>query len=104
MTAWPALDELKQLLDITDDRWDGEDEYGETTRLSRLLEAAIAQVKADVGHWDELVDEPDAPLAQAALRLAELMGVRPTSEITVLRNDPTYRSLVRGHRRVFGIA
>lgn len=103
MTAWPLLDELKQLLDIPSDDWDGEDEYGETTRLSRLLEAAIAKVKADVGTWDELVDEPDAGLAQAALRMAELMALKPELAAGTT-SDPTYLRLMYGHRRRFGLA
>lgn len=103
MSAWPDLEELKQLLDITSDDWDGEDEYGDTTRLSRLLEAAIAKVKADVGTWDELLDEPDAALSQAALRMAELMALKP--EIAAgTTADPTYHRLIFGHRRRFAIS
>lgn len=97
---WPELDELKQLLDITSLDWDGDlDE----TRLTRLLAAAIAQVKTDVGDWDELVDVPDAALAQAALRKAELLAQRPDSAGNVA-NDPVYRNLILGHRRRFGTA
>lgn len=97
---WPQLDELKQLLDITSDEWDGEDEYGDDTRLSQILAAAIERVKADVGHWDEAYDEPDARLARAALRMAELLSTRPESADA----DTTYRRLLAGHRRVFGVA
>lgn len=113
MAAWPELDELKQVLDVTSTDWDGEEESGDegtTTRLSRLLAAAIATVKADVGEWDELVDEPDDNLGQAALRLAELIALKPEVAAS-LRNgrsvrfgDPTYATLMLGHHRRFGIA
>ncbi len=102
MAAWPELDELKQVLDVTSDDWDG-DGYEDLTRLSRLLAAAIARVKIDVGHWDEYEDEPDDALAQAALRMAELMALRPEAAEAALA-DPTYARLLKGHRRVFGIA
>lgn len=100
MAAWPELDELKQVIDVTGDEWDGD---ADGTRLTRLLAAAIDKVKHDVGDWDEDVDEPDDRLAQAALRMAELLALRPelaTSTVT----DPTYRRLLFGHRRVFGVA
>lgn len=103
MTAWPTLDELKQLLDIQSDDWDGEDEYGDTTRLSRLLEAAIEKVKADVGAWDEILDEPDAALSQAALRMAELMALKPEVAAGTTM-DPTYQRLLHGHRRRFALS
>ena len=104
MAAWPDLDELKQLLDITSEDWDGEaEDYGETTRLSRLLESAIAKVKADVGDWDDDVDVPDARLAQAALRMAELLALKPELAAGTV-TDPTYRRLLFGHRRRFGFA
>lgn len=105
MAAWPELDELKQLLDLAGtDAWDGEAlEYGEETRLSRLLDAAIAKVKADVGNWDEDEDEPDARLSQAALRMAELLALKPELAAGTVA-DPTYRRLLFGHRRRWGFA
>jgi hypothetical protein len=104
MAAWPELDEVKQVLDVTSDDWDGEESSGGgTTRLTRLLAAAIAKVKLDVGLWDEDVDEPDDALAQAALRIAELMALRPEAAIGTV-TDPTYNRLLYGHRRSFGIA
>lgn len=105
MAAWPELDEVKQLLDITSDDWDGEeDDYGDgSTRLSRLLEAAIAKVKADVGNWDDDTDVPTARLSQAALRMAELMALKPDLAAGTV-HDPTYERLLSGHRRRFGFA
>lgn len=97
---WPELDELKQVLDVTSDDWDGD---VDDTRLTRLLSAAIDRVKLDVGAWDVLTDEPDESLAQAALRMAELMALRPEAAVSVI-NDPTYERLLYGHRRRFGIA
>ena len=103
MAAWPELDELKQLLDITSEDWDGDGEdEEEPTRLSRLLAAAIDKVKFDVGNWaDE--DEPDDRLAQAALRMAELLALKPELASGTVA-DPTYRRLLQGHRRKFGFA
>ena len=68
------------------------------------MAAAIAQVKHDVGHWDEYEDEPNDSLSQAALRLAELIGLRPELAADVGSRDPTYLRFLKGHRRVFGIA
>jgi hypothetical protein len=103
MAAWPELDELKQVLDVTSSDWDGDGEYDDGTRLTRLLSAAIEKVKADVGNWDEYADEPDDALAQAALRMAELIALRPEVAAGAV-SDPTYRRLLYGHRRSFGVA
>lgn len=105
MGAWPELDELKQVLDVTSDDWDGLPDSGtEETRLSRLLATAIAHVKADVGDWDEDVDVPDANLSQAALRMAELIALKPEIAAQVGSADPTYNRLLFGHRRTFGLS
>jgi hypothetical protein len=95
MPGWPDADEVKQVVDVTSDDWD--------TTLARITSAAIAKVKLDVGDWDEDVDEPDDALAQAALRMAELLSLRPEAAVGVVR-DPTYQRLLYGHRRKFGIA
>lgn len=104
MAAWPELDELKQVLDVTSTDWDGDDYTLDPTRLSRLLSAAIEKVKLDVGDWDEYTDEPTDNLAQAALRMAELIALKPEIAAQVGSNDPTYLRLLYGHRRTFGIA
>jgi hypothetical protein len=99
MAEWPTEVELAQVLNIDDpDAW--------SVTIDRVLAAAIEAVKADVGLWDEdeYGDEPDERLAQAALRMAELLAARPDASPTELRGDPTYRRLLTGHRRVFGIA
>jgi hypothetical protein len=109
MAEWPELEELKQVLDVTSEEWDGTDD---DTRLTRLLAAAIARVKEDVGAWDEEADEPDERLAQAALRMAELLAQRPEPTIArrtgttlaEIATDPTYQRLLFGHRRKFGVA
>jgi hypothetical protein len=95
MAEWPDTAELAQVLDVTN-----VDDWQDT--LDRVMAAAIAQVKSDVGHWDEYEDQPDDSLAQAALRLGELMGLRPGAAPDA--TDPTYQRLLKGHRRVFGIA
>ena len=112
MAAWPELDELKQVLDVESTDWDGD--Y-DGTRLTRLLAAAIEKVKSDVGDWDDYIDVPDDNLSQAALRMAELMALKPelAAQVTGGRGarassfsiaDPTYTALVFGHRRAFGVA
>jgi hypothetical protein len=102
--AWPRLDELKQVLDVTGTDWDGDGAgYDDDTRLARLLQAAIDKVKEDVGNWDDAVDEADSRLAQAALRMAELMALRPELSVQT-EKDPTYLRLLKGHRRTFGIS
>jgi hypothetical protein len=98
MADWPDTDELKQVLNVDTeaDNW--------TDTLDRVLASAIARVKGDVGDWDEDTDEPTSNLAQAALRMAELIALRPETAATVGDNDPTYRRLLKGSRRSFGIA
>jgi hypothetical protein len=92
---WPGPDEVKRVLDVTSEDWDD--------TLDRVLSAAIERVKHDVGSWDDGVDEPDDNLAQAALRMAELLALRPEAAAQA-RTDPTYSRLLFGHRRRFGIA
>jgi hypothetical protein len=112
MSDWPLLDELKQVLDVDpeSDAWDGD--YDET-RLTRLLTAAIDAVKDDIGAWDETYDFPTTRQAQAALRMAELMALKPEVAAAVsgvgrvpaaVATDPVYRKLMSGSRRKFGIA
>ena len=97
MAQWPTASELAQVLDITSGDWD------ET--IDRVNTAAILKVKQDVGmRGEDYEDEPDDSLSQAALRMGELMGTRPGTDARSLGSDPTYRALISGHRRVFGIA
>ncbi len=104
MIEWPELDEVKQVLDITSDDWDGEETSGGgPTRLTRLLDAAIARVKQDVGNWDEETDMPDAALSQAALRMCELLALRPDAAVESA-SDPTYLRLLAGHRLRFSFS
>ena len=96
MADWPDTAELAQVLNI-----DNVEDWQPT--LDRVMAAAIAKVKTDVGAWDEDVDAPDNNLAQAALRMGELLSLRPEAAVGVV-SDPTYRRLLKGHRRRFGIA
>lgn len=96
MADWPDVSELAQVLDLQNiGDWE--------TTLDRVLQSAINRVKADVGGWDESTDVPDEQLAQAALRMAELLSLRPESAIAA-SNDPTYSRLMVGHRRRFAIS
>ena len=96
MADWPGLDELKLRLDVTSEDHDD--------TLEKDLASGISKVKADVGSWDEYEDAPDDALSQAALRAAELIATRPEGDAAVVGSDPTYAALLKGHRRVFGIA
>ena len=96
MADWPDTAELAQVLNVENvDDWE--------TTFDRVLASAIHKVKSDIGAWDEDVDEPDDNLAQAALRMAELISLRPEVAAGTV-TDPTYRRLLTGHRRRFGIA
>jgi len=94
MADWPDANELKQVLDVTTEAFD------ET--LYRVMAAGIAKVKADRGDWDDAVDVPDDNMAQAALRMAELLALRPEAAADTIK-DPTYNRLMTGRRRVFGV-
>jgi hypothetical protein len=98
MADWPGTEELKRVLnvDIETDNW--------TDTLDRVLASAIAWVKQKVGAWDDSIDEPDESLAQAALRMAELIALRPETAAAIGENDPTLKRLLFGHRRRFGIS
>ncbi len=93
MADWPGPTELKQVLDIESTDWD------ET--VDRVLSAAIRKVEFDVG---EPIIEPDDSLAQAALRMAELISLRPQTSLVEASADPTYQRLLSGHRKRFAIA
>ena len=103
MADWPERAELARILDVV-----LPEDYAETdplvVMLDRVLAAAIAHVKLDVGDWDDYVDVPDDQLSQAALRMAELMSLRPEISSTAGVNDPTYWRLLFGHKRTFGVA
>ncbi len=104
MADWPELDELKQLLDITSEDWDGD---SDDTRLTRVLASAIDRVKADVAgsveNFDDVITEPSDSVAQAALRYAELTATRPEN-VPNAGQDQTYLRLLKGSRRAFGVA
>ena len=109
MADWPDVDELKQWIDVKDTDWDGvedESDLSSTTRFSRALLAAIAYVKQDVGEWDEMPDEPDDSLAEAALAAAIKFVTlkRQVAAVTAIREDPVYQAALRGHRRKFSFA
>ena len=96
MADWPGPDEVKRVLDVTSEDWD------ET--LDRVLSAAIYRVKRDVGAWDDATDEPDDSLSQAALVAAEVLSQRTEVARSQAITDPRYLSLLKGHRKRFGIA
>lgn len=97
MADWPDTAELGRVLDVDPLSTDWSD------TLDRVMAAAIAWVKSKVGNWDEGTDEPSEGQAQAALRMAELIALRPETAASVGDNDPTIKRLIRGTRRRFGI-
>lgn len=99
--TWPDLDELKQWRDVTGSEWDG---TSDSTRFTRELAAAIAQVKLDVGLWDELTDVPDEALGEAAMRMAVLIRANAEIPTQLLSRDPIYQACLKGHRRRFSLA
>ena len=101
MAVWPTLEALKQSLDVSGDEWDSEE------HLEGIRQAAIAQVKLDVGDWDDLSDVPDDSLARAAMLLAIRIAKSPSEAVfpaELIHNDPAYARLLKGHRRRFSIA
>jgi hypothetical protein len=101
MAAWPDLDALKRTLDVDTTDFD--------TDLQSVLDAAISQVKTDVGDWDADNDVPDDALARAALLLAVRIAKAPAESSEAVtwaaqRQDVNYQRLLKGHRRTFGVA
>ena len=95
MADWPDPAELAQVLNVGNpDDW--------AVTFDRVMASAIDKVKSDVGDLDPDVDVPDERLAGAALRMAELLALRPEAAVDSIK-DPTYDRLMAGHRRVFGV-
>lgn len=100
--AWPNRDDLAQILDVENvDDWQD--------RLDAVMASAIDKVKRECSGSAEAfdVDFPDGPddsLNSAALRMAELMSLRPGQNAKQLAADPAYQAHLFGHRRSFGIA
>lgn len=97
MADWPTLAALKQTLDVHSDDWDSPD------HLEGVRQSAIAQVKLDVGDWNEVSDVPDDSLARAAHLLAVRIARAPSEGVRERLNDPDYNRLLKGHRRRFAI-
>jgi formiminotetrahydrofolate cyclodeaminase len=96
--SWPTLEELKQTLDVTTDDWDG------ASHLQGVLDAAIENVKLDVGDWDDETDVADAKLSRAAMLLAVRIAKAPSQAPSdAARSDPDYAHLLKGRRRRFAI-
>ncbi len=100
---WPTLDELKQVLDVTSEDWDGD---LDGTRLTAVLESAIEHVKRETGFTD-YEDFPSVGQSRAALRMAELMALRPDSsaqfEAQVGQSDQAYKNHLYGEHKRWGI-
>lgn len=96
MADWPDTDELAQVVNV-------ENVADWQTTLDRVMASAISVVKSVRGDWDDNVDAPDDNLAQAALRMGELLAERPAELESHLR-DATFQALMTGKRRRFGIS
>ena len=97
MASWPDTAELARVLNV-----DNVDDWSDT--LDRVLAASITWAKSKRGLWDEDTDEPTDNLAQAALRMAELISLRPEVAASLNENDPTILRLLVGQRKRFGIS
>jgi hypothetical protein len=95
--TWPTLEEFRTLLDVDPDSTIHDSD------ISAILASGIAQVKNDVGAWDDMLDIPDCALKAAALRMAWLMAQSPQAAAAASA-DPTYAHHLRGHRRRFAIS
>ena len=101
MATWPSTEELARVLNV--EGTDPDDPlYADT--LPRVRASAIDYVKLKRGAWVEGTDAPDEMLAQAALRMAEMLSLRPQATPAELDGDPTFNRLMYGHRKRFGIA
>jgi hypothetical protein len=95
MAVWPTVEDLAKVLNVTDvEDWQ--------PMLDNTVAAGISKVKGDVGDWVDGTDQPDENLAAAALRMAELMALRPGSAADADK-DPVYRNHIFGRRHRFGI-
>lgn len=112
MADWPDLAQLKQQLGVDNDVQDA--------TLQLALDAAIEQVQQDVAGTvsefedTEYPDGPTASLAMAALVLAVMAAKAPDAPhgvaavfdlggLKVASEHPTYRRLLAGHYRSFGL-
>ncbi len=97
MASWPDTAELARVLNV-----DNTDDWSDT--LDRVLASAIAWAKSKRGLWDEDADEPTDNLAQAALRMAELISLRPEVAASLMRSDASISWLLVGQRKRFPLA
>lgn len=88
---WPTVDDLREITDVPE----GHDDV-----LEAFLAAAIAETKAAVGEWDELVDAPNEALAASAL----LRAFEIASDVYVPRDQRKSSDLLVGQRRRFPTA
>lgn len=95
--GWPTVVELAQILDI-------DDVVSWQTTLDRVLAAAITTTKGVVGNWDDAADTPNDNQSAAALRLAELMSLRPDASVDSLIRDASFAAYLTGQHRKFGVA
>ena len=89
---WPEVEDLKRRLDV-------QDTSVHDVEMEVILAAAIAQIKTEVGEWDELTDAPNENMAEAALDRAVELG----SDVLPPRLERKSEQLLYGQRRRFGI-
>lgn len=91
--GWPEVDDLRRRLNV-------QDESVHEDEMAVILAAAITQIKAERGNWDEETDEPNENLAEAALDRA----VELASDIPIPRDQRRSNQLMQGQRERFPIA
>lgn len=90
--GWPELEDLKRRVNV-------QELEVHDVELGVILAAAIAQIKGEVGEWDELTDYPNEALAEAALERAWELS----QDTLPPRNERRSLLLMRGQRRRFAI-
>lgn len=98
VTTWPELSDLKDRLNIpaADTKFDDQ--------FESIVAAGIAAIKNLVGDWDEVLDDPNEALSQAALEWA--VSLATTGEPPANAGAGTSRidMALYGQRHRFGIS
>jgi hypothetical protein len=90
--GWPEVDDLKRRLDVNDASVHDDE-------MAVILAAGIAQIKLEVGDWDDASDTANDALAEAALD----RGVELASDAPIPRDERKSLQLLKGERRRFSI-
>jgi len=90
--GWPEVSDLKRRLDVNDVSVHDDE-------MQVILSTAIGQIKGEVGDWDDVSDEANDAMAEAALERA----VELASDVPIPREQRKSLTLLKGQRRRFSI-